>query len=126
NIRYLGLEVISVSQVVLFAVEMAVLGSICGGILVGLYLMMSNLLLGIHDNEAFSSLHEEDYKNFLRFHLTPTQLTLYPIGIKQVQKHWERKKQFVFSGKLPKAHLMEPPIVLKMTPAKQAKEKVSV
>ncbi len=126
NIRYLGLEVISVSQVVLFAVEMAVLGSICGGILVGLYLMMSNLLLGIHDNEAFSSLHEEDYKNFLRFHLTPTQLTLYPIGIKQVQKHWERKKQFVFSGKLPKAHLMEPPIVLKMTPAEQAKEKVSV
>lgn len=112
NLRYLGLEVISVIQVALFAVEMILLGSILGGMLFGSYLMLSNLVLGIHDNEAFSALHEEDYKNFLRFHLTPTQLTIYPIGIKQIQKHWQRKKTKppTFVGTMPQPHLIEPPI----------------
>jgi len=125
NLSYLELEVISIIQVVLFAVEMTVIGSICGGILVGLYLMTSNLVLGIHDNESFSALHEEDYKNFLRFHLTPTQLTLYSIGIKRVNKHWERKGKFAFNGELPKAHLIEPPVILKTTKARQLERNVS-
>ncbi|MGB3586510.1 MAG: metallophosphoesterase [Tunicatimonas sp.] len=126
NLRYLELEVISVTQVVLFAIEMMVIGSICGGILVGLYLLASNLVLGIHDNESFSALHEEGYKNFLRFHLTPTQLTLYSIGIKRVNKNWERKGKFAFSGQLPKAHLIEPPVVLRTTRVKKHEQKVSL
>jgi hypothetical protein len=112
NLGYLGYEVISVVQVVLFAAEMLVLGSICGGTLVGLYLLLSNLVLGIHDNEAFSALHEEDYKNFLRFHITPTKLTIYPVGIEHIQKHWKKQKTkpLTFTGELPKVHLIESPI----------------
>jgi len=126
NLDYLGLEVISVVQVVLFAAEMMVLGSVCGGVLVGLYLMGSNLILGIHDNESFSALHEEDYKNFLRFHLTSSELTLYPVGIKQIQKHWKRNGKTTFCGKLPEAHLIESPVVLKITRAESAKPAVSL
>nr|WKN37793.1 metallophosphoesterase [Tunicatimonas sp. TK19036] len=114
NLRYLNLEVISPPQVVLFALEMGLLGSVAGGVLVGLYLLLSNLVLGIHDNEAFSALQEEDYKNFLRFHLTPTQLTIYPVGIREIQKHWEPlgTQPQTFKGTLPEAHLIEAPIRL--------------
>lgn len=114
NLGYLELTVISAPQVALFALEMLVLGSIAGGILVGLYLIVSNLVLGIHDNEAFSALQEEDYKNFLRFHLTPTHLTVYPIGIRHVEKHWQPRGTTppTFAGKLPEIHLIEKPLRL--------------
>ena len=45
NLHTLGMAVISVQQVALFALEMLLLGSVVGGVLVGCYLLFSNLVL---------------------------------------------------------------------------------
>lgn len=115
NLHTLALPLVSVQQVGLFALEMMSLGSTVGGVLVGIYLLFSNLVLGVHDNEAYSSIQCVDYKNFLRFHLTEESLTLYPIGIHHITKHWKQlpdtEEHPRFEGLLPKTHLIERPIV---------------
>ncbi len=119
NLEIFGLELISYPQVMLFAAEMLILGSIAAGIIVGEYLLSCNLILGIHDNEAFSSIRCPDYKNFLRFHLTQESLTIYPIGIKKVVQDWKRTspedQPAVFEGSPVEAHLIEKPVVIKKT-----------
>lgn len=50
----------------------------------GLYLMISVLLLGKHWNEAFSSLRNRHYKNFLRMRIDESGLTIFPIGLRHV------------------------------------------
>ena len=116
NLHTLTLPLISVEQVVLFALEMLILGSVIGGILVGVYLLFSNLVLGIHDNEAFSSIQYMDYKNFLRLHLTEESLTIYPIGIHHITDDWHQlpntEEQPRFGGSATKTHLIEAPIVV--------------
>lgn len=63
-------------------------GFLLGGFLFGLYLIFSNLVLGNHDNEAYSALKWEGYKNFLRLHVTKDEVTIYPIGVKNVSR-WQ-------------------------------------
>jgi hypothetical protein len=65
------------------------IGGIMGGFLTGLYLITANLLCKVHDNEAFSSLRNQDNKNFLRLHITASSITIYPVGIKQVPRQWQ-------------------------------------
>lgn len=81
-------------------IDMILFGCIClvcgiggyfiGSIIMGLYLFFSLHLFGRHDNEAFSALHIEDYKNFLRIHIgAEGKLTIYPIKIEKVAKEWK-------------------------------------
>jgi len=68
----------------------AIGGYIIGSILMGLYLFISLHFFGRHDNEAFSALHVEDYKNFLRMHIdTDGSLTIYPLKIETVSREWK-------------------------------------
>lgn len=54
-----------------------------------MYLFISLHIFGRHDNEAFSALKIEDYKNFLRMHIdTNGNLTIYPIKIEKVPRKW--------------------------------------
>ncbi len=64
-------------------------GYIIGSIIMGVYLFVSLHLRGRHDNEAFSALKIEDYKNFLRLHIDGDgKLTIYPIKIEKVEREW--------------------------------------
>lgn len=55
----------------------------------GYLLLALNLRsLRLHANDAFASLREESYKNFLRIKLTADELTIYPIGFKRVPTKW--------------------------------------
>lgn len=95
----------------------ALIGGVLGAELTGVYLLVSNLA-GRHQNEAFSSLRIQDYKNFLRIHLDKTGLTIYPIGIPRVARRW--RFQSGVTGEQPwfvpaeslKPRLIEEPIVL--------------
>jgi len=71
-----------------FAAGMIILGGWLGAVIMGLYLWISNRLLGAHTNEVFSCQAIPDYKHFLRFHLTKDGLTIYPIGVKKVPRSW--------------------------------------
>jgi hypothetical protein len=61
-----------------------VVGGITVSTIFGIHLILSNLFLGNHDNESFSSLKYEGYKNFLRMNITKNSITIYPIGINKI------------------------------------------
>ena len=55
----------------------------------GSYLSISVNLLDSHFTEAFSSLRVEDYKNFLRLHITTAgDLEIFALGLDQVAIEW--------------------------------------
>jgi hypothetical protein len=72
----------------LFVLGMGLLGGIATSVLFGLYLLISTSLLDNHITEASSSYRSEGFKNFLRIHLSPEGLTIYPIGIEKIVKNW--------------------------------------
>lgn len=64
-------------------------GFFIGSIIMGLYLFISLHIFKRHDNEAFSAMKIEDYKNFLRLHIdSKGDLTVYPFKIEEVAKNW--------------------------------------
>ena len=100
------------------AIKLLLAGGTLGGMLMGLYLLTVNGLFGTHETEAFSSLRIQDYKNFLRLHLTQDQLTIYPVKIEHVPRTWEYQANmtngepwFEPDGNLHPG-LIEPPIVI--------------
>ncbi len=77
----------------------------------GIHLFISNHLLGNHDNESFSSLRYEGFKNFLRIRVSNEGLTIYPIGVTEISR-WvlNDKKNKATTSKAPKTELIEDPI----------------
>jgi len=95
-----------------------------GSFIVGTYLLISSRLWGRHNEQAFSSLGIEDYKNFLRLHIAADgTLTIYPIGIDRVPRRWRARRDdergVTPSTEIPDdaaataPHLIEPPIVIR-------------
>jgi len=74
--------------------------------------------LGYHGNEVYAPLHHEDLKNFLRLHFDAGGgLTIYPIGIDHVGRHWKFSPDadahapwIVPEGDPPQPHLIESPL----------------
>jgi len=80
-------EVSSVRQLVGFTaypVLMIGLGALVGGMLWGLYWVLTGLMARMHADDAFAALRIQNYKNFLRLKLEPDKLTIYPLGIDRV------------------------------------------
>lgn len=93
-------------------------GWVAGSLILGLYLLISLNIFGRHDNEAFSALRIQDYKNFLRFHIDKEgTLTIYPVKIEKVPRHWKDSNSTDGSLIIPtdgsKPELIENPIVIK-------------
>jgi hypothetical protein len=77
----------------LIAVEIFLIGFLVGGMIMGLYLVLSNLIFDFHIDEASTALRYEHYKCFLRMHLTKDGLRIYPIGVRQVTKNWQVEQE---------------------------------
>lgn len=97
-----------------------VLGWFFGSFNMGLYLTISMNIFGRHDNEAFSAIRVQDYKNFLRLHIDNSgNLTIYPIKIEKVSRNWrlrnsgERETGFIIPEGGTKPELIEEPIIIK-------------
>ena len=67
------------------------LGFFVATFVMGVYFILTNLLFKVHDNEGFSALRVQDYKNFLRLKITENELTVYVVRIKKVATHWREK-----------------------------------
>lgn len=52
----------------------------------GLYLVLTNLIWGMHVDEASGALRCADYKNFLRIKITKEEIVVYPVGIESAKK----------------------------------------
>ncbi|MCW5572950.1 MAG: hypothetical protein KIT37_07960 [Steroidobacteraceae bacterium] len=86
--QLLGLAFGSIAQLLIAGAITFVCGGIVGGLLIGVYLLVSVQLFGRHANEAFSSLRIEDYKQWLRLHVAADgTLTIHAIGIDRVSRH---------------------------------------
>lgn len=101
----------NLETIFVFSGVMFLCGGLIGALILGLYLTFSNLL-GLHDNEAFSSLKWEGYKNFLRFKISKDKITIYPIGFHRIVK-WKVKDGFI-KGPKPQPTLIEEPIVINL------------
>lgn len=115
NLQSLGLDVNSVEQILLFIGEMVLVGGIISGVLFGLYLTFSVVVLKNHITEASSSYRWEGYKNFLRIAVTADGLTIYPIGVKQVVRNWKNtgtEENPRFEGGPINYELIEDPITI--------------
>jgi hypothetical protein len=56
-------------------------------------LLISINVFSRHDNEAFSSLAIQDYKQFLRMKLDEDgTLTVFPVGIRRVPRRWKNRE----------------------------------
>lgn len=70
-------------------VTVAVVGAVVGAIWIGVYLYVSLNVFGRHRNEAFSSIRQSTYKNFLRMEIAASgELTIHAIGVKEVPREW--------------------------------------
>lgn len=80
-------------------------GALVGPIILGLYLLLALNLFGAHADDAFSSLRIQDYKHFLRLHITEEgDLEIFPIGIRRVPRGDEARATY---------ELIERPITIK-------------
>lgn len=77
------------SQIALISTEIVVCGFVFGSSLFGAYLVLSNMLSGMHVEDVFSALHIVDHKNFLRLHITRHALTIYAIKVDKVCRRWQ-------------------------------------
>jgi hypothetical protein len=107
----------------LFAIEMIGGGGVAAGTLFGLYLIAANLI-HFHEDSAFSALRIEDYKNFLRLHITEDGLLeIFPIALDKVCTKWRASR--TLEGRLQVTpqdgkidhRLIEPPIRIDGRPA---------
>jgi hypothetical protein len=107
-----------------YPVLMVGLGALAGGMLWGLYWVLTGVVARMHAEDAFAALRIQSYKNFLRLKLEPDKLTIYPLGIDRVpgRDDWRNAPHKV-EGRLPgnprliparpvKVRLIESPIVI--------------
>jgi len=88
-------------------------GGSAAALLMGIYLYLSSRFLGMHDDESSSSLAHPHFKNFIRMHIHEKGITIYPIGIKEVQQNWKvsgTAPNISVQGKDFETVLIEPPI----------------
>jgi hypothetical protein len=106
-------------ETLVFALAFTLLMVAFGGLL-GSLLMALALLPGVNLNEAFSAQQIEDYKNFVRLHISERGvLTVYPVGIDRVTR-WEIDPEAQpgapyfrpRDGRPPRARLIEDPVTI--------------
>ena len=67
-------------------------GGLVGGLVIGLYLLVSINVFGRHGNEAFSSLRGQDSKHWLRLCIDEAGvLTIRALGIDRVPRRWKEE-----------------------------------
>ena len=85
-----------------FLLLMTVIGGGVGGVMIGVYLIVSLNFFGANMTNAFSSLRLASHKNFVRMKIDAAgDLTLYPLGIDETD------------GAHNNVHAIEPPIVIR-------------
>lgn len=96
-------------------------GWIAGSTVLGAYLLVSLNVFGRHSNEAFSALGIEDYKHFLRIHVSGDGvLTIFPVRLHRVPRRWRVRSDAdvgdparVVPDEPLRPDLIEPPVVLR-------------
>ena len=108
-----------------------VLAGVVGGVIWGLYLLISSYFYGDHPNDAFSAMRLDSYRHFLRIKIESDQITIFPVGVDRTPRRneWQKNPQYregqqdgsYFSPIAPIAvHFIEHPIVVLVADIKSA------
>jgi len=82
------------ADALVFAASLIAIGGLAGATLVGLYLVVSDMLLGWHTNQVFAAQSIMNYRNFLRIFVDPGgTLTIYPIGLRRTPRKWRYARE---------------------------------
>lgn len=107
--------------IVIFLVEMAVVGALLGGYCFGIYLYITSARYKMNHNDAFSSMRLDSHRNFLRMRIKGDEIKIYPIGLDNIPKRGEWRLNEKKVGSPPPEyvpvnplapHLIEGPIVV--------------
>jgi hypothetical protein len=105
-------------------VEVGLPGGVIGAFIFGLNLLITCRWFKLNDNDAFSALRLDTYRNFLRIRLKDNEVTIYPIGLDKIppRHDWQPNPKaapgnssepiFVPKRNL-QPHLIERPIVIR-------------
>jgi hypothetical protein len=91
NLTLMGMNVDNLGHTLFFSLEMLLVGSFAGGLVMAIYLLFSDFLFRLNTNEVFSAQRLANYKNFLRLHVDKNgKLTVYPVGVTKIsgRKNW--------------------------------------
>lgn len=116
NLQVLDLKIQSIWVIILYCIEMLLIGTVIIGFLFGFYLIICNLTLGSQGGEAYSAIRYTGYKNFLRICITANAITFYPVGVEKSVTNWKNigtDEEPKFSGDDISYKLIEQPIVIK-------------
>lgn len=86
--RLLGVQHDVVARRGVMIAASALLGYGLGGAIMGLYLFVSVRVFHRHGNEAFSSLREEGWKNFVRLRVDGSGVSLWGFGLDRMPERW--------------------------------------
>jgi len=86
--RALGVQHDVVARRGVMIAASGLLGYWLGGAIMGLYLFVSVRVFHRHGNEAFSSLREEGWKNFLRLRVDASGISLWAFGLDRMPERW--------------------------------------
>jgi hypothetical protein len=80
----------NVVGLILYPLQMVVLGALLGGSLWGFYWVLTGLFGRMHSEQAFAALRIRNYKNFLRIKVEKDKLTIFPLGVDRMPRkdHW--------------------------------------
>jgi hypothetical protein len=82
------------ADALVFAASLIAIGGLAGATLVGVYLVVSDMLLGWHTNQVFAAQSIMHYRNFLRIFVDPAgTLTIYPIGLRRTPRKWRYARE---------------------------------
>jgi hypothetical protein len=94
TISVLGMNYASPLQLLLAGALTFIGGAAVGGLLIGVYLLISISVFGRHNNEAFSSLRVQDYKQWLRLRIDQAGvLTVWSLALDRVPRRWRADAQ---------------------------------
>lgn len=112
-------------KILMLTAEIFIVGGLTGCLVMGAYLLLANLIFGIHDNEAFSAIKWNGYKNFLRLHITAEALSIYPIGVHKTAK-WKKSGDMYTPDKEVQTKLVDEVITIRSKRYEKETESVPV
>ena len=122
NAAWLGADLTPWLWWPLFGLEMIIAGTIIGGLIFGVSLLLGSGVANIAHNDAFSAMRLNSYRNFLRIKIEGSKLTIFPIGLDRVPRRngWRKanpaemaQRHSIFQPEEPlRPRLIEDPIVI--------------
>jgi hypothetical protein len=89
TVGVLGMEYRAPLQLLLSGLLTLAGGALVGGLLIGVYLLISVSVFGRHNNEAFSSIRIQDHKQWLRLCIDASGvLTVWSLALDRVPRRW--------------------------------------